>query len=214
MSKSVSASAVPQSVAASVDENEMPPYLDLVEQRLCNQPHLNYQFVNILDEFYYDTIPAMIRRVFTLFEGHPDLMEGFKAFLPSCHETYMQWATSNHELDPSEPAVAELEDEVKDEQTVATDSSDTLPASTASNAQATSTTGAISTSAVPQSVSASAMPQSVSASVVILGSNDSPQLSGQHATNSTSPTPQPDNPPCTRTIADMQKVQNRLKDNT
>eukprot|EP00127_Corallochytrium_limacisporum_P001852 Clim_evm7s88 gene=Clim_evmTU7s88 len=59
-------------------------YLDRVKMQFENQPHVYNQFLDTMKEFKSQAIdtPGVIRRVSTLFEGHPELITGFNTFLP------------------------------------------------------------------------------------------------------------------------------------
>jgi len=59
-------------------------YLDQVKLQFSGQPQVYNDFLDIMKEFKSQSIdtPGVIRRVSTLFRGHPDLIVGFNTFLP------------------------------------------------------------------------------------------------------------------------------------
>ncbi|EIW74380.1 hypothetical protein CONPUDRAFT_140506 [Coniophora puteana RWD-64-598 SS2] len=59
-------------------------YLDAVKVRFSTQPDVYNHFLDIMKDFKSELIdtPGVIRRVSTLFHGHPELIQGFNTFLP------------------------------------------------------------------------------------------------------------------------------------
>lgn len=59
-------------------------YLDQVKVQFSSDPHVYNQFLDIMKDFKSQAIdtPGVIRRVSTLFAGHPNLISGFNTFLP------------------------------------------------------------------------------------------------------------------------------------
>lgn len=59
-------------------------YLDQVKVQFSGDPHVYNQFLDIMKDFKSQAIdtPGVIRRVSTLFTGHPNLISGFNTFLP------------------------------------------------------------------------------------------------------------------------------------
>ncbi|CAK5268788.1 unnamed protein product [Mycena citricolor] len=60
-------------------------YLDAVKTQFNDRPDVYNQFLDIMKEFkgqYIDT-PGVIKRVSSLFNGHPVLIQGFNTFLPA-----------------------------------------------------------------------------------------------------------------------------------
>ncbi|KAL6078803.1 Transcriptional regulatory protein sin3 [Balamuthia mandrillaris] len=64
--------------------NNARTYVSQVKRKFLQQPHIYKEFLNILRDFHSQgtDIAAVISKVVTLFEGHPDLVEGFAQFLP------------------------------------------------------------------------------------------------------------------------------------
>ncbi|KAI8353986.1 hypothetical protein BD560DRAFT_408082 [Blakeslea trispora] len=60
-------------------------YLDLVKNRFSDKPDVYNQFLDIMKDFKSQAIdtPGVIKRVSSLFKGHPELISGFNTFLPS-----------------------------------------------------------------------------------------------------------------------------------
>lgn len=63
-------------------------YLDNVKNQFADQPRVYNEFLDIMKEFKSQSTdtPGVIRRVTTLFQGHPDLIIGFNTFLPAGYE--------------------------------------------------------------------------------------------------------------------------------
>jgi len=59
-------------------------FLDTVKQQLANKPGDYNAFLNVLKELQEEkvNINCAISEICTLFQGHPDLIQGFSAFLP------------------------------------------------------------------------------------------------------------------------------------
>lgn len=64
--------------------NDALSYLDQVKVEFSGNPHVYNQFLDIMKDFKSQAIdtPGVIRRVSTLFTGHPNLIQGFNTFLP------------------------------------------------------------------------------------------------------------------------------------
>ena len=64
--------------------NDALSYLDQVKVRFVDQPDVYNQFLDIMKDFKSQTIdtPGVIFRVSQLFNGHPNLIQGFNTFLP------------------------------------------------------------------------------------------------------------------------------------
>ena len=59
-------------------------YLDQVKVRFVDHPQVYNRFLDIMKDFKSQAIdtPGVIERVSTLFNGHPELIQGFNTFLP------------------------------------------------------------------------------------------------------------------------------------
>ena len=64
--------------------NDALTYLDQVKVRFVEQPDVYNRFLDIMKDFKSQAIdtPGVIERVSTLFNGHPELIQGFNTFLP------------------------------------------------------------------------------------------------------------------------------------
>ncbi|KAJ8613180.1 hypothetical protein MRB53_037046 [Persea americana] len=64
--------------------NDALSYLDQVKVQFANEPNVYNQFLDIMKDFKSQAIdtPGVIRRVSSLFAGHPSLIQGFNTFLP------------------------------------------------------------------------------------------------------------------------------------
>ena len=64
--------------------NDALSYLDQVKVRFVEQPDVYNRFLDIMKDFKSQAIdtPGVIDRVSTLFNGHPELIQGFNTFLP------------------------------------------------------------------------------------------------------------------------------------
>ena len=64
--------------------NDALDYLDQVKVRFADQPDVYNQFLDIMKDFKSQSIdtPGVIFRVSQLFNGHPNLIQGFNTFLP------------------------------------------------------------------------------------------------------------------------------------
>ena len=64
--------------------NDALSYLDQVKVRFVEQPDVYNRFLDIMKDFKSQAIdtPGVIERVSTLFNGHPELIQGFNTFLP------------------------------------------------------------------------------------------------------------------------------------
>lgn len=64
--------------------NDALGYLDQVKVRFQEQPDVYNKFLDIMKDFKSQAIdtPGVIDRVSTLFNGHPELIQGFNTFLP------------------------------------------------------------------------------------------------------------------------------------
>ncbi|KAK9475414.1 uncharacterized protein V1510DRAFT_409124 [Dipodascopsis tothii] len=73
-------------------------YLDQVKIQFQNQPDVYNRFLDIMKDFKSQSIdtPGVIDRVSTLFNGHPNLIQGFNTFLPPGYRIECS-------LDPSDP---------------------------------------------------------------------------------------------------------------
>ncbi|XP_072450579.1 paired amphipathic helix protein Sin3b isoform X1 [Chiloscyllium punctatum] len=67
-------------------------YLDQVKMQFGNNPAVYNEFLDIMKEFKSQSIdtPGVIDRVSRLFQGHPDLILGFNAFLPPGYRIEIQ----------------------------------------------------------------------------------------------------------------------------
>ncbi|RLV93073.1 Transcriptional regulatory protein SIN3 [Spathaspora sp. JA1] len=73
-------------------------YLDQVKIQFYNQADVYNNFLDIMKDFKSQSIdtPGVIDRVSTLFQGHPNLIQGFNTFLPPGYKIECS-------LDPSDP---------------------------------------------------------------------------------------------------------------
>lgn len=71
-------------------------YLDQVKHTYRDQPQVYNDFLNIMTEFKSQKIdtPGVINRVMNLFKDHPELIQGFNAFLPPGYK--IDVVRSNH----------------------------------------------------------------------------------------------------------------------
>ena len=83
-------------------------YLDQVKLQFGNQPQVYNDFLDIMKEFKSQTIdtPGVIKRVSSLFQGHPDLVVGFNTFLPPGYKIEVQANDTISFHQPGQPAVA------------------------------------------------------------------------------------------------------------
>ncbi|KAJ7773027.1 hypothetical protein B0H16DRAFT_1880538 [Mycena metata] len=67
-------------------------YLDAVKNKFHDQPNVYNHFLEIMKEFRSQTIdtPGVIQRVSHLFNGHPDLIQGFNTFLQATPAHHLQ----------------------------------------------------------------------------------------------------------------------------
>ena len=65
--------------------NDASRYLDQVKERFAEQPDVYNKFLDIMKDFENQAVDplGLIQRVSTLFNGYPDLIQGFSTFLPS-----------------------------------------------------------------------------------------------------------------------------------
>ncbi|XP_069783910.1 paired amphipathic helix protein Sin3b isoform X3 [Narcine bancroftii] len=84
-------------------------YLDQVKMQFGNNPAVYNEFLDIMKEFKSQSIdtPGVIDRVSRLFQGHPDLILGFNAFLPPGYRIEIQKnkAVSVHGPTPADTQV-------------------------------------------------------------------------------------------------------------
>jgi hypothetical protein len=57
-------------------------YVNRVQVRFANQPHIHEAFLRIMDEWETIGVPSVLEQVSTLFAGHRDLLLDFTQFLP------------------------------------------------------------------------------------------------------------------------------------
>eukprot|EP00667_Euglena_gracilis_P029798 EG_transcript_40061 len=69
---------------AALTMEDAKAYLDLVQTTLAARPEVYDQFLSVMKDFRAQqlTTPAVIARVAELFQGHPELTQGFNTFLP------------------------------------------------------------------------------------------------------------------------------------
>ncbi|KAI8880277.1 hypothetical protein K501DRAFT_275772 [Backusella circina FSU 941] len=74
-------------------------YLDQVKVKFADQPEVYNRFLDIMKEFKSQAIdtPGVIKRVSTLFRGHPALIFGFNTFLPPGYR--IECSTDDHARD-------------------------------------------------------------------------------------------------------------------
>lgn len=97
------AAAPPQPIAPQQSPQRSAKYetaldfLEQVKQQFTHKPAVYNQFLEIMKEFKAQNIntPGVIRRVSTLFEGHPLLIEGFNTFLPPGYKIEVPPAAPN-----------------------------------------------------------------------------------------------------------------------
>lgn len=84
MSQQLPPGMPPVSQAQQPILNDALSYLDLVKVRFQEQPDVYNKFLDIMKDFKSQAIdtPGVINRVSTLFNGHPELIQGFNTFLP------------------------------------------------------------------------------------------------------------------------------------
>ncbi|XP_042198679.1 LOW QUALITY PROTEIN: paired amphipathic helix protein Sin3b [Callorhinchus milii] len=96
-------------------------YLDQVKMQFGNNPAVYNEFLDIMKEFKSQSIdtPGVIDRVSRLFQGHPDLILGFNAFLPPGYRIEIQ---KNKAVSVHGPTLAETQvlSEVAHKQTAPT----------------------------------------------------------------------------------------------
>uniref|UniRef100_A0A0X3PJQ5 Histone deacetylase interacting domain-containing protein n=1 Tax=Schistocephalus solidus TaxID=70667 RepID=A0A0X3PJQ5_SCHSO len=83
-------------------------YLDLVKARFSNQHAIYTEFLDVMREFKAQTIgtDVVIRRVRELFDGHPDLIDGFNTFIPQGYR--MECSSSSRPLQTPAPVVSTI----------------------------------------------------------------------------------------------------------
>uniref|UniRef100_A0A4W3H527 Paired amphipathic helix protein Sin3b n=1 Tax=Callorhinchus milii TaxID=7868 RepID=A0A4W3H527_CALMI len=83
-------------------------YLDQVKMQFGNNPAVYNEFLDIMKEFKSQSIdtPGVIDRVSRLFQGHPDLILGFNAFLPPGYRIEIQ---KNKAVSVHGPTLAETQ---------------------------------------------------------------------------------------------------------
>ncbi len=82
-----------QSSAAMKPEDAM-EFLECVRDRFADMPFLYNTFLAVMRDFKSQSINTqdVIRRVKQLFEGHPDLVDGFNMFLPPAFRLQVDWS--------------------------------------------------------------------------------------------------------------------------
>ncbi|KAL7063042.1 hypothetical protein AAHC03_01798 [Spirometra sp. Aus1] len=75
-------------------------YLDLVKARFSNQHAIYTEFLDVMREFKAQT------RVRELFDGHPDLIDGFNTFIPQGYR--MECSAPSRQLQTQAPAVSTI----------------------------------------------------------------------------------------------------------
>ncbi|VDK87216.1 unnamed protein product [Dibothriocephalus latus] len=78
-------------------------YLDLVKARFSNQHAIYTEFLDVMREIGTDVV---IRRVRELFDGHPDLIDGFNTFIPQGYR--MECSASSRPLPTQAPAASTI----------------------------------------------------------------------------------------------------------
>ena len=73
--------------------NDALTYLDQVKVRFQDQPDVYNRFLDIMKDFKSQAIdtPGVIKRVSGLFNGHPQLIQGFNTFLPPGYKIEAGW---------------------------------------------------------------------------------------------------------------------------
>ena len=73
--------------------NDALTYLDQVKVRFQDQPDVYNRFLDIMKDFKSQAIdtPGVIDRVSSLFNGHPQLIQGFNTFLPPGYKIEAGW---------------------------------------------------------------------------------------------------------------------------
>ncbi|OZJ05974.1 hypothetical protein BZG36_01213 [Bifiguratus adelaidae] len=82
-----SQNAVSAATPQPVSVKDAVRYLDEVRKEFADVPGVFEAFLEIMNEFKSQSIntPSVLRRVATLFKGHPDLIKSFMIFLPPGH---------------------------------------------------------------------------------------------------------------------------------
>ena len=85
--------------------NDALSYLDLVKVRFQDQPEVYNRFLDIMKDFKSQAIdtPGVIERVSTLFNGHPQLIEGFNTFLPPGYRIEAGWDNDPNQIRVTTP---------------------------------------------------------------------------------------------------------------
>ena len=85
--------------------NDALSYLDLVKVRFQDQPEVYNRFLDIMKDFKSQDIdtPGVIERVSTLFNGHPQLIEGFNTFLPPGYRIEAGWDNDPNQIRVTTP---------------------------------------------------------------------------------------------------------------
>ena len=89
--------------------NDALMYLDEVKVRFVDQPDVYNQFLDIMKDFKSQSIdtPGVIFRVSQLFNGHPNLIQGFNTFLPTGFRINCDDPNKIHVATPSGPTTIE-----------------------------------------------------------------------------------------------------------
>ena len=86
--------------------NDALTYLDQVKVRFQDQPDVYNRFLDIMKDFKSQAIdtPGVIDRVSSLFNGHPQLIQGFNTFLPPGYKIEAGWDNDPNSIRVTTPS--------------------------------------------------------------------------------------------------------------
>jgi paired amphipathic helix protein Sin3a len=69
-------------------------FLECIRDRFADMPFIYNTFLAVMRDFKSQSISTqdVIHRVKQLFEGHPDLIDGFNMFLPPAYRLQVDWS--------------------------------------------------------------------------------------------------------------------------
>jgi paired amphipathic helix protein Sin3a len=91
--------------------NDALTYLDQVKVRFQDQPEVYNKFLDIMKDFKSQAIdtPGVIDRVSTLFNGHPQLIQGFNTFLPPGYKIEAGWDNNPNSIRVTTPSGSKIQ---------------------------------------------------------------------------------------------------------
>ena len=91
--------------------NDALTYLDQVKVRFQDQPEVYNKFLDIMKDFKSQAIdtPGVIDRVSSLFNGHPQLIQGFNTFLPPGYKIEAGWDNNPNSIRVTTPSGSKIQ---------------------------------------------------------------------------------------------------------